>query len=176
MNRARFIAAAALAGASVIGVATFARAQDQPPEKFPPLTPILSGKKFTPPVRGQAEIDFTTQTKREKNMVVTTTVVKNTSSAPIARLTVDETWYDKGGALVTGGKDAVNGLLQPGEIKELVVRTPYDAKMSANKLQFTHANGTVKPTRVAKIDNPEGKEPAAKPAADKKPAPSKKKK
>ena len=71
----------------------------------PPMTSVLAGKKFTPPIKGQADVEFTKPvTKNEKDMVVTTIMVKNTSPAPIARLTVDETWYDKAGDLVAGGK------------------------------------------------------------------------
>ena len=163
MNRARFALAATFvitlfAGAALAGQAT------QPP----PMTSVLAGKKFTPPVRGQAEVEFTAPvSRREKGFVITKIQVKDMSNAPIARLTITETWYDKGGTVVAGSKGFINGLLQPGEIQTITIETPYDAKMSANNFNFTHANGTVKPTRVAKLDAP-AKEPAAKPAATEK--------
>ena len=157
MNRARFVFAAALVGAGLVG--DFALAQTP---QAPPLTPVLAGRKFTPPVKGQALVEYMKPaTRREKEMVITKIVVKNASEAPIARLTVDETWYDKAGALVTGGKGFLNGLLQPGEVKSLEIMTPYSARMSANNFNFTHANGAVKPTLVPKLEEP--KEPAKAP-------------
>lgn len=169
MTRVRSTFAATLVGAGLIGVTVLA-------QQAPPMTPILAGKKFTPPAQGLVEVDYLKPTtRRDKDMVVTKIVVKNTMKAPIARLTVDETWYDKGGALVTGSKGIINGLLQPDEVQTLEVRTPYDAKMAANNWNFTHANGAVKVHRVDKMDAAKDA-PAAKPAAaPAKPAAAKKK-
>jgi hypothetical protein len=162
MNRARCTFAATLVGVSFIGAALLA----QPPAA-PPMTSVLAGKKLTPPIRGQAEVDYTKPvTKRDKDMVVTKIQVKNTSNAPIPRLTITETWYDAGGATVGGGKGAINGLLQPGEVQTITIETPYNAKMKANNYNFSHANGTIKPHRVDKLGTDE-KEPATKPAAAK---------
>ena len=87
MNRARFTFAATLVGASFLFLATTALAQAQPP---PPMTSVLAGKKFTPPFKGQVELDFTKPvTKRDKDMVVTTIQVRNTANAPLLRLTID---------------------------------------------------------------------------------------
>ena len=42
------------------------------------MTSVLAGKKFTPPFKGQAELDYTKPvTKSEKGMVTTTIMVKN---------------------------------------------------------------------------------------------------
>ena len=66
----------------------------------------------------------------------------------------------------------INGLFQPGDVQSLTISTPYDARMSGNRQGFSHANGTVKTTRVVKFDVP--KQPAAAQAAAKKPeAPTK---
>jgi len=62
----------------------------------------------------------------------------------------------------------INGLFQPGDVQSLTISTPYDARMSGNRQGFSHANGTVKTTRVAKLEVP--KPPAAAEAATKKPA------
>lgn len=159
-------------GFALVGVglsASLASAQGQPaPAAAPPpqLTPILAGKNFTPPIRGQADVDFIRpDTKREKDMVVTRIKVKNTSSGPIARLTVSETWYGKDGQVVTGGKGYINGLLQTGDTQTIEIQTPFDSKMSSNNFNFSHANGTVKPHQVAKLD--EAAKAAAAPAAKK---------
>ncbi len=160
MIRLRYTAAVALLGAGLIsGAASAQSGQSQP------LSPILAGKKFTPPIKGQADIEFTQPVpKREKDMVVTTLQVKNISNAPIARLTVDETWYDGSGGLVSGGKGQINGLLQPGEIQTIKIETPYNTKMKSNNYQFTHVNGTVKPHKVKSFDD-KAKEPAEKKAS-----------
>jgi len=84
---------------------------------------------------------------------------------------VAETWFDKDGNMIPGGEAAVNGLLQPNEVTTLEIRTPVNLKMLQSQLQFSHANGTVKPHAVKTIDAP--KEPAAKPASTK-PASTKK--
>ena len=161
MNRARLILAATLVGASLVAV------HAQTPAA-PPMTSVLAGKKFTPPFKGQAEVDFTKPvSKNEKGMVVTTILVKNNASGPLLRLTVDETWYDAAGGLVTGGKGVVNRL-EPGEVATLKIETPYNPKMKANNYNFSHANGTVKPHNVPKLAVAGEKEPAAKPAAAKK--------
>lgn len=148
MNRGRFAFATALLGVTLAAGTPLAQTV-----KDPGFTPILSGRKFTPPIRGQADVEFTKPvTKREKDIIVTKILVKNVSTSPIARLTVDETWYDKGGALVIGGKGTFNGLLPPGESQTITIETPYNPKMSANNFNFSHANGTVKPVQVPKIE------------------------
>ena len=69
------------------------------------------------------------------------------ATAPIPRLTVDETWYDKAGNNVAAGEGAlINGLLQPGEVQTVDHPTPVQQrKMNSNSCNFSHANGTVKP-------------------------------
>ena len=161
MNRARLILAATLVGASLVA------AHAQTPAA-PPMTSVLAGKKFTPPFKGQAEVDFTKPvSKNEKGMVTTTIMVKNNAAGPLLRLTVDETWYDAAGGLVTGGKGIINRL-EAGEVGTIKIETPYNPKMKANNYNFTHANGTIKPHAVAKLTAAGDKEPAAKPAATKK--------
>jgi hypothetical protein len=163
MNRAQIIVAATLVCGGLTAVAL---AQNPAP---PPMTSVLAGKKFTPPFKGQADVDFTkpktTQSKDHK-MVITTIEVKNNASGPLLRFTIDETWYDKAGGLVTGGKGVVSRI-EPGEVATVKIETPYDAKMSANNYNFSHANGTVKPHRVDKIAAG-GEAPAKETAAKKK--------
>ena len=164
MNRARCAFAATLVGVSFVSAVLIAQTPTAPP-----MTSVLAGKKLTPPIRGQAEVDYTTPvTKRDKDMVVTKIQVRNMSNAPIPRLTITETWYDAGGATVGGGKGAINGLLQPGEIQTIVIETPYNAKMKANNYNFSHANGTIKPHKVPKMTDEKEPAAAAKPAAKKK--------
>jgi hypothetical protein len=165
MNRARFFFAAALVGAGLAGPVLA-----QTPQA-PQLTPVLAGRNIKPPFKGNAAVDFAKPTRsKDGNMVVEKIQVKNMTNAPIARLTIDETWYDKGGATVGGGKGILKGLLQPGEIQTVTVESPYNEKYSANQYRFSHANGGVTPRQVAKLEG----ETAAKPAPAK-PAPKPKK-
>jgi hypothetical protein len=160
MNRARVAFSATLV-ATTLAAGTALTAQTA---QAPPMTSVLAGKKFTPPIKGEAVIEFTQPvTKREKDMVITRITVRNASLSPVPRLTVAETWYDKGGAIVSGGKGSINGLLQPGEIQVIVIETPYNAKMNGNNFNFSHANGSVKPAKVAKLEVP--KDESAKPGA-----------
>ena len=168
MTRARTVFAATLAGASFVGAALFAQTGQT---QSPPLQSVLAGKKFTPPIKGTADVEYTKPiTKRDKNMVITKITVKNISNAPIPRLTIDETWFSKDNQLVSGGKGFINGLLQPGEVKTIEIQTPYDAKMNANSWNFSHANGAVKPHQVKSLEDATAakKEPAAKNASAKK--------
>ena len=171
MNRARYAFAATLVGA--LGLIVLAQET-----KAPEFKSVLAGRKFTPPVRGSAEVDFLrTPTRREGNMLVTKIQVKNMSPAPIPRLTIDEVWYDKNNEIIPGGKGVVPGLLQPGEIQTVEIRTPSNPAMTRSMLQFSHANGSVpKPHAVTSFAD-KGKEPATKTAAaTKKAVPAKKKK
>jgi len=170
MNRARSVVAATLAGASLLGVCLLAQTQTQSqPPKAPEMKSVLAGKKFTPPIKGAADIDyFKAQTRREGTTLVTKISVKNTSNAPIPRLRITETWYDKEGNMIPGGDAVINGLLQPGEVHEMEIRTPVNPKMASSMLQFSHANGTVpKPHAVKTLDALAGgaKEPATKTAS-----------
>jgi hypothetical protein len=164
MNRARIIFAATVVGAAFVGVTGYA--QDSKPQA-PPMQSILAGKKFTPPVRGQAEIEYMKEpTRREGSTLITKIHVKNTSAAPIARLKVTETWYDKKNAELPGGEGVINGLLQPGEVQVIEVRTPTNPNFNVQMLMFAHANGSVKPHAVKSLDGAaDKKEPAAKQAS-----------
>jgi hypothetical protein len=142
MNRGRIAAIATLVCVGLAGPTLVAQ---QPPE----MKPILSGRKVEPPIKGQAEIDFTQpSTKRNGDVVTTTVKVKNTSNAPIARLTISETWFDKGQQQVASSQGSLDKPLEPGAIDTVTIQTPWSAKMNGNSWTFTHANGTIKPRRV----------------------------
>jgi hypothetical protein len=163
MNRACLTVAASLLGVAFGGAIVVAQNPPEPAPGVPQFKSILAGKKIEPPFKGQAEVEFTQPvSKRDKDKVVTTIKVKNVSTGPLARLSIDETWFDKGGAIVIGGKGVVNELLPAGQVATVTIETPYNPKMNANSWNFSHANGTVKPRKVKSLDAP--KEPA-KPAA-----------
>ena len=155
MIRARFVFAATLVGASLAAGSASAQVPAAPDFK-----PILAGKNFTPPIRGAADVEFTKPvTKREKDTVIDKVEVKNISSRPIARLTVEAIYYDKAGTVIANGRGFINGLLPAGKVETVTVETPFNVKMNSSNYKFTHANGTINQTRVDKIDNPDA--PAA---------------
>ena len=158
MNRSRIAVAATLVSFSLAAPSLLA-------QKAPEMHPILSGKKIDPPIKGQAEIDFLQPvTKRNGDIVTTNIKVKNTSTGPIARLTISETWFDRGQTQVAASQGSLDKPLNPGAVDTVTIQTPWSAKMNGNSWQFSHANGTVKPRRVPKLDDT-SKEGAAKAAA-----------
>jgi hypothetical protein len=162
MNRARLSFAATLGALAVGTVLAAAQATQAPPMKS-----VLAGKKLTPPARGEVIVEYTNPTiKRVGDSIITTFDVKNIGVAPIARLTITQTWFDKSNNVVGGGKGAVDGLLQPGEVKTISIESPAKPTYSGDGYNFTHANGTVKPKRVAKLTptKPAAAAPAAAPA------------
>jgi hypothetical protein len=168
MNRARIALAATLVSTTVFGLGILG-AGIVAAQSAPPMQSVLAGKKLTPPLKGEALIEFTqpvTKAVPGKNMVQTVIKVKNASLSPVARLQITETWFDKAGGVVAGGRAGVNGLLQPGDVQVITIDTPYNTKMSSNSWNFTHANGTVKTQKVAKLDVPAA---AAAPAGAKPP-------
>jgi len=62
MTRARLIVAATLVGASMVA------AHAQTPQA-PPMTSVLAGKKFTPPFKGTAEVDFTKPVSKNGGLI-----------------------------------------------------------------------------------------------------------
>jgi hypothetical protein len=150
MDRARVAVAATFVVTTLCAGSMLAQTVEPPPMRL-----VLAGRKFVPPLRGEALVEFTAPaTRRVKDMVVTRVTVRNANQSPIARLTIDETWYDKTTAVLTGGKGVIGGLLQPGEVQVIVIETPFKPGMTSNNYTFTHANGTVKPQRVDKLEVP----------------------
>ena len=104
--------------------------------------------------KGQAEIEFQQpSTKRNGDVVTTTIRVKNVSTGPIARLSISETWFDKGQAQVASSQGALDKPLEPGAVDTVTIQTPWSAKMNGNSWHFSHANGTIKPKRVPKLED-----------------------
>lgn len=83
--------------------------------------------------------------------MVTTITIKNTSAAPIAGFKLEESWIDKAGTLSGGDTYRHTKPLMPGEVINVTLTTPKNARMASNSYNFSHANGTVKPKSVPKI-------------------------
>ncbi len=157
--RARFALAASIAAAALLGVELFAQAtttaQPPPTSQAPPMTSVLAGKKLMPPIRGEAALEWVDpKPERKGDMVITKMTVRNASAGPIARLQIDETWYDKAGGQVTAGRGVINGLLQPGETAVVEIQTVWKVGMTGFQRQYKHANGTIKPVKVNKLEAP----------------------
>jgi hypothetical protein len=125
-----------------VGVPAVATGQDAP-------------RRLVAPVRGEAAVEITApDTKVMGNEVVTTIRVKNVSSGPIAGLKIDENWY-KGSDPVGGDTYRHPRPLPVGEVILVTLRSPRARIIGArNQYQFSHANGTVKPTAVKSLELP----------------------
>jgi len=153
MNRARIATIATLVGVSLAGPALLA-------QQAPEMKPILAGRKVEQAFKGQAEVEFASSSTKSGDTVVTTMKLKNLSNGPIARLKVEETWFDKNQQPVAGSSGMLDKMLEPGAVDTLTIRTPWKAGMSGNSWQFSHANGSVKPHKVAKVEDANAAGPA----------------
>jgi hypothetical protein len=145
INRA--LVALAVAALLCLGGSSAVAARDQQAQQ-PPSTP----GKWIPPVKGQAEVQYlapVTKVDAKTNTVTTTFQVKNVSNGPIAGLTLEQFWWDRKNNPVRGGdRQRVKKLLQPGDVVEIVLTTEKDSSMFRDTYQFSHANGTIKATKV----------------------------
>ena len=130
----------------VFGGAAAAFAQEP---AAPPSKPV-----WINPIRGTADIQYLKPViKVEKDgTIVTTFQVKNMSTGPIARLTIEEFWWDKNNNPVSGDKQFLKKPLMPGEIGTIVLHTPKNPNMNRNSYKFSHQNGEIKPKVVTKFE------------------------
>jgi len=112
-------------------------------------------RKLISPFRGDATVEFTQAvTKRVGANIETTMVIRNTSPGPLAGFRLEESWADKTGNLAGGDVYRHPKPFMPGEVITVKLTTPFNARMQSNSYNFVHANGTVKPKKVPKIDVP----------------------
>lgn len=137
--------------AAALGFLFAPAALAQTPAPAAPAAP----RKLISPFRGDATVEYTKPaTKREGPNIVTTMTVKNTSPGPLAGFRLEESWADKTGNLAGGDVYRHPRPLMPGEVIQVKLTTPFNARMQNNSLNFVHANGNVKPKAVPKIDVP----------------------
>ena len=145
----RTVALAAAIG-FVIAPAAFAQT---PAPAAPAAT--QAPRKLISPIRGEATVEYTApNTTRKGGNIVTIMVIKNTSAMPIAGFRLEESWADKSGNLAGGDVYRHPKPFMPGEVITVTLTTPSNPRMQNNSFNFVHANGTVKPKRVPKIDVP----------------------
>jgi len=126
----------------------------QTPAPSAPAAPAAP-RKLISPYRGDATVEFTPPvSKRSGANVVTTMTIKNTSPGPLAGFRLEESWSDKTGNLAGGDVYRHPRPFMPGEVINVTLTTPSNPRMQSNSYNFVHANGTVKPRKVTKIDVP----------------------
>jgi len=126
----------------------------QTPAPAAPAAPATP-RKLISPYRGDATVEFTAPvSKRSGANVVTTMTIKNTSPGPLAGFRLEESWSDKTGNLAGGDVYRHPRPFMPGEVINVTLTTPSNPRMQSNSYNFVHANGTVKPRKVTKIDVP----------------------
>ena len=144
----------AVALAAAIGFLIAPAAFAQTPAPAAPAAPAAP-RKLISPIRGEATVEFTNPNTTRKGANVTTImVIKNTSSGPIAGFILEESWADKSGNLAGGDVYRHPKPFMPGEVITVTLTTPANPRMTSNSFNFKHANGTVKPRMVPKIDVP----------------------
>jgi hypothetical protein len=112
-------------------------------------------RKLISPYRGDATVEYANMvTKPAGTNIVTTLTIKNTSPGPLAGFRLEESWADATGNLAGGDTYRHPRPLMPGEVINVTLTTPRNARMKNNSLNFVHANGNVKPKRVPKIEVP----------------------
>ena len=80
--------------------------------------------------------------KRVGKDMVSVAKIRNTSKGSINLLIVDEYWYDANLKIVAASiYRHRKAPIQPGEIIEVTLTTPWNAQMQRNHLLFRHANG-----------------------------------
>ncbi len=140
-----------VATAAALGFLCAPVALAQTPAPAAPAAP----RKLISPLRGDATVEYTRPvTKRAGANIVTTLTVKNTSAGPLAGFRLEESWADKTGNLAGGDTYRHPRPLMPGEVIQVTLTTPFNARMLNNSLNFVHANGNVKPKSVPKIEVP----------------------
>jgi len=126
----------------------------QTPAPATPAAPAAP-RKLISPFRGDATVEYIKPvTKRDGANIVTTLTIKNTSPGPLAGFRLEESWADKTGNLAGGDVYRHPRPLMPGEVIQVKLTTPFNARMQNNSLNFVHANGNIKPKAVPKIDVP----------------------
>ncbi len=156
MIRIPLVASAALVCALAAAPVAFAQSQAQA-SKATPATPTAAPgapakAKFAPVVKGLASIELI-QAKSNKvgSDIVTVLKVKNMSSGAIGLLRVDELWYDKKLQQVTGDSQKLLKPLQPGEVADITMKSPWKPDLYRSQYAFSHANGKVDVKAVKKF-------------------------
>ena len=108
-------------------------------------------------IRGPGQVGYlvpTSRRDRRANEMVTTFRVQNTSTNALAGFKVDEFWYDRAGDTVAGGAFRMQQPFLSGQIIEVEIRIPRNARMSRSNYEFSHKNGVIEATLFEEMDEP----------------------
>jgi hypothetical protein len=121
-----------------------------------PPSPELMKARMRPPVKGTALIEFIAGPVKVANGEVQSVIkVKNTDSAPIIGLKIDEYFY-AGQKEISACTARVRNPIAAGEIVEVPISCPNPKdKATGSNLMFSHQGGgaKVKPTPVKKFSD-----------------------
>jgi hypothetical protein len=128
-------------------------ADQQAVAKTAPATPApATPAKFYRPVKGIATVEvIQSPAKRVGNDMVTVLKVKNTSAGRINLLQFDDYWYDKDVKQVSGSTEKYRKPFNPGDIIEIMVKSPVKPNLYRNQIMFSHAGGKVEVKQVKKF-------------------------
>ncbi|MEP6917916.1 MAG: hypothetical protein ABJC89_19880 [Acidobacteriota bacterium] len=165
MNRIRF-ALAAVALASFV-IAPVASAQSKTPASKPapaaapgakaaPAAPAqapATPAKWVKPIKGTASIEVIQGVpKKIGSDMVTVLKVRNMSAGSIGLLKVDEYWYNKKQAVISGDTERYPKPFNPGDVIELTMRSPIKPDLFQSQYAFSHAGGDIKAKPVKKFE------------------------
>jgi hypothetical protein len=150
MNRSVFAPALTLLFCSAVISPAFAQAKPAVAQAktATPAAPAPAAKAgFLTPLKGEGTVLVLPGVSKydpKSKEVVTTYKVKNTSSAPIALLKMDEYWYEKG-KMVSTDTQRYRQPFQPGTIIEMTTRAPAQANPAGwtKNLTLSHAYGKI---------------------------------
>ena len=158
MKRSVFASALTLLFCSVtvsLAVAQATPAVSQAKTAAPAAPAPASKAGFVTPLKGEGTVlvlQGTSKFDPKLKEVTTTYKIKNTSSAPIAMLKMDEYWYENK-KMVSTDTQRYKQPFQPGEIIEITTHAPAPANPVGwtKNVTFSHANGKITPKAVKKF-------------------------
>jgi hypothetical protein len=117
-----------------------------------PISEELLKARMRPPVRGTASVEFITGPVKLVGTEVQSIIkVRNTDSAPIIGLKIDEYFY-AGQKEISACTARVRNPIAAGEIVDVPMSCPNPKeRATGSNLMFTHANGKVQPKPVKKF-------------------------
>ncbi len=157
MKRLGFASAAGLL-CSILSTSDVLAQAKAPPAQAPatkaastPVAPAAPAK-WVRPVKGTATIEIIQAAPKKVGAEMWTVLkIKNTSSGSIALLKIDEYWYNKKLAIVSGDQQRITKPFNPGEIAEVTMKSPMRPDLYTNQYQFSHAQGKIDVKAVKKF-------------------------
>jgi len=159
MNRSVFASALTLLFCTSVASSAWAQAKPavaQAKTTAPAAAPAPAAKAgFVTPLKGEGTVQVLPGTSKfdpKLKEVVTTYKIKNTSSAPIALLKLDEYWYDKG-KMVSTDTQRYKQPFQPGDVIEITTHAPAAGNPAgwSKNVTLSHANGKITAKKVDKL-------------------------